>query len=290
MRKLFSRQLIEARHEMLSIFQAVDLNLHDAVKALVTRDKQLASKTKKATLALDARCANLEALCYNLIATQSPVASDFRLLQTIIYVEFNLERMNNHVRSITLAAKRVAKLDHVPEELTKIVKREAQLVYRVMGATISVLVSNDLSKLADIVELEAPVHEAYEEYFRTYNRLIAGDAEAKDAGVKKLDDFRRVFMSARYLDRLATVSVEIAARVVFLVTGQRYSVNDLQDAIDVELEAQRVPSGEGVLLNPLTDASCVSQLPVDEIDPELADLVRRAKAGETDAELEGEEE
>ena len=36
MRKLFSRQLIEARHEMLSIYEAVDLALHDAVKAYVT--------------------------------------------------------------------------------------------------------------------------------------------------------------------------------------------------------------------------------------------------------------
>ena len=40
MRKLFSRQLIEARHEMLSIYEAVDLALHDAVKAYVTERPQ----------------------------------------------------------------------------------------------------------------------------------------------------------------------------------------------------------------------------------------------------------
>jgi len=100
MRKLFSRQLIEARHEMLSIYEAVDLALHDAVKAYVTDDRKLATKTKKRTLSVDARCANLEAVCYNLIATQSPVASDFRLLQTIIYVDFNLQRMTDKVRQI----------------------------------------------------------------------------------------------------------------------------------------------------------------------------------------------
>jgi len=50
MRKLFSRQLIEARHEMLSIYEAVDLALHDAVKAYVTDDRKLATKTKKRTL------------------------------------------------------------------------------------------------------------------------------------------------------------------------------------------------------------------------------------------------
>lgn len=40
MRKLFSRQLIEARHEMLSIYEAVDLALHDAVKAYGDRRPQ----------------------------------------------------------------------------------------------------------------------------------------------------------------------------------------------------------------------------------------------------------
>lgn len=97
MRKLFSRQLVEARHEMLSIYEAVDLALHDAVKAYVTDDRKLATKTKKRTLSIDARCANLRP-CYNLDATQSPVASDFRLLQTIIYVDFNLQRMTDKVR------------------------------------------------------------------------------------------------------------------------------------------------------------------------------------------------
>lgn len=71
MRKLFSRQLVEARHEMLSIYEAVDLALHDAVKAYVTDDRKLATKTKKRTLSIDARCANLEAVCYNLIAAPS---------------------------------------------------------------------------------------------------------------------------------------------------------------------------------------------------------------------------
>mgnify|MGYP000512017827 CR=1 FL=1 len=85
MRKLFSRQLIEARHEMLSIYEAVDLALHDAVKAYVTDDRKLATKTKKRTLSIDARCANLEAVCYNLIAhavtgrLRLPLAADDHL-------------------------------------------------------------------------------------------------------------------------------------------------------------------------------------------------------------------
>ncbi len=146
MRKLFSRQLIEARHEMLSIYEAVDLALHDAVKAYVTDDRKLATKTKKRTLSIDARCANLEAVCYNLIATQSPVASDFRLLQTIIYVDFNLQRMTDKVRQICRATRHMIKADiSLPKELVGTVEAEAEAVYQVLGSSLSALVTNDMS-------------------------------------------------------------------------------------------------------------------------------------------------
>ncbi len=103
---------------MLSVYKAVDLALHDAVKAYVTDDRKLATKTKKRTLSIDARCANLEAVCYNLIATQSPVASDFRLLQTIIYVDFNLQRMTDKVRQICRATRHMVNADiSLPQEL-----------------------------------------------------------------------------------------------------------------------------------------------------------------------------
>ena len=158
MRKLFSRQLVEARHEMLSIFEAVDLTLHDAISAFVLNDKKLANKAKKATLQIDARCANLEAVCYNLIATQSPVASDFRLLQTIIYVNFNLARMSDHVRSIARGAKRKANADlKIPNELVELIETEASLVYQVLGATATALVNNDLSAMRSLMDLDEPV-------------------------------------------------------------------------------------------------------------------------------------
>lgn len=145
MRKLFSRQLVEARHEMLSIFEAVDLTLHDAVRAYVTDDRELAKKAKEKTFQIDARCANLEAVCYNLIATQSPVASDFRLLQTIIYIDFNLQRICDKVRRIARAANRKVKSDfEVPAVLVDLIENEAESVYRVMGASVTALVNNDL--------------------------------------------------------------------------------------------------------------------------------------------------
>ena len=275
MRKLFSRQLIEARHEMLSIFEAIDLTLHDAVNAFVVDDKELARRAQQATLAIDARSANLEAVCYNLIATQSPVASDFRLLQTIIYFNFNLQRMSDKVRRIARAAKRKVNNDiELPAELVDLIQRESECVYRVLGASASALVNNDLAAMADLAQRDDEVHEVYERFFRTYNRMDAEEL-ADDAS---LDDLRRVIMVSRYLDRIAAISIDAAFRIAFLLTGQRWSVADLIETDEGELESMRIPSGEGVTLDPVRDARAVASLAPDEVGGKLASLIREIES------------
>lgn len=275
MRKLFSRQLIEARHEMLSIFEAIDLTLHDAVNAFVVDDKELARRAQQATLAIDARSANLEAVCYNLIATQSPVASDFRLLQTIIYVNFNLQRMSDKVRRIARAAKRKVNNDiELPTELVDLIQRESECVYRVLGASASALVNNDLAAMADLAQRDDEVHEVYERFFRTYNRMDAEEL-ADDAS---LDDLRRVIMVSRYLDRIAAISIDAAFRIAFLLTGQRWSVADLIETDEGELESMRIPSGEGVTFDPVRDARAVASLAPDEVGGKLASLIREIES------------
>ena len=62
-----------------------------------------------------------------------------------------------------------------------------------------------------------------------------------------------------------------------MLTGRRYSPADLLDHGDDELEAARVPSGEGVIMEPEVDAAFVSQVPTDEVAPELAEQIAQAK-------------
>ena len=281
MRKMFSRQLVEARHEMLSIYEALDLTMHDAVRAFVTNDKKLASKAQQKTLQIDARCANLEAVCYNLIATQSPVASDFRLLQTVINIEFNLQRICDKVRRIARAAKHKVSSDiELPAELVEIIEQEASYVYKIVGRCISVLVCNDLSLMRELLVQDDTVHELYEEFFRAYNRMSSVEL----ADDSSYDDLRRAIMVSRYLDRIASISIDATSSLSFLLTGQRLSISDIAEIDEDELESMRIPSGEDVILQPVSDARYVSNLPEDEITDGLKALIARAAAEVLDEE------
>lgn len=277
MRTMFSRQLIEARHEMLSIYEALDLSLHDAVRSFVTDDTALAERTKREVGRIEARCDNLEVVCYNLISMQGPMASDFRTLQTINFVNYNLQRISDKVFRIARAARKKVKADiELPAELVELIEREATFVYRVLGLSVSTLVSNDMTLAGDLLDQDGPVHEIYEEFFRTYNRMNTEEMADEDS----LDDLRRVIMVARYLDRIASISIDAASRIIFMLTGRRLSLADAADADEGELEDMRIPSGEGVILNPEADVRYVSRLPLDEVSEDLAKLIKRVKDGE----------
>ena len=241
MRKLFSSQLIEARHEMLSIFESIDLTLHDAVTAFVTDDMELARRAKKKTYKIDARCANLEAVCYNLIATQSPVASDFRLLQTIIYIDFNLQRMSDKVRRIARAAKRKVNNDiEFPAEMVALIEQEAASVYQVLGSTVAALVNNDLAAVLALSEEDEAVHGAYQEFFRVFNRTetmeVADDARWTTSVVPS---WSRATWTASPTSPWNPPIASCSCSPVS-VGG----ADDIADADEEELESMRIPSGE----------------------------------------------
>ena len=92
-------------------------------------------------------------------------------------------------------------------------------------------------------------------------------------GIRSYDDFRRVIMVSRYLDRCAQYSIDAASRIMFLLTGQRWNSVDIAGFDEDELESLRVPSGEGVILRPEVDAASVAKIPLDEVTPALRALI-----------------
>jgi phosphate transport system protein len=238
MRELFDKQLAHLRRDMVSIYASIDLELHDAVDSLVEHDKEKAKQVKKNTRAIDQRCAELEDAAYYLIVTQNPVASDLRMVQFVIYVNFNLQRMSNHVRNIAKTTKRCAGRD-VPGHLLDLLASEAHLVYRVLGATVQAIVDNDLSEAAELPELDEPVDEMYKNFYKSFSKLGPDD---------DIDAASRVMMAARMLERISDNSVEVGERLVFLLTGTRGRLDDLADLDEDELEELYASQGASFTL------------------------------------------
>ena len=106
-RSAFDKALEGIQANMLKMGGLVEANIISAAKALEERDVELAEKVRERDRQID----NLEELINDgisrsLIAQESPVATDLRVLLSILKVSNNLERIGDH-------AKNTAKRTHV---------------------------------------------------------------------------------------------------------------------------------------------------------------------------------
>lgn len=226
MREQFTRKLTELRQELIAIYTEIDLNLHRAVDSLLAGDKQVARAVKKETRAIDKRCVALEDSAYQLIALQNPLASDLRLLQFVIFVNFNLARMSSHVRNIAKMTKRSSE-KRIPPQLLDLIRGQADLVYMVLSATVKTIVENDLAEAAELPQLNKPVNALYKSFYKVFAQLRTED---------EITAASRILMASRMLERISDNAVEVGERVVFLLTGNRESLDNLADLDEEELE------------------------------------------------------
>ena len=186
-----------------------------------------------------------------LIATQQPVASDLRLIQFVIYANFNLARMSNHVRNIAKTAKRCAGRD-VPVQLIDLLMGEGHLVYGVLSNCVMAIVNEDLRLASSLPVLDEPVDDLYKQFFRRLSTL--GPDDDKDAA-------SRVIMASRMLERISDNAVEVGEKLVFLLTGKRRNLDDLQDLDDDDLAEMYAARSAGLVADKQVDEELVGQIP-----------------------------
>ncbi len=255
MREQFDAELADLRRDLVKTYAELDLTLHEAVTSLIQGDEAQAKKVRKRIHKVERRAMAMEERAYNLMVLQNPVASDLRLLQFIIYVDFNLQRMCNHTRNIAKTTERAAGHD-VPGHLLDLLASLAHLVYRVLGSTVEAIVGNDLVAATNLPELDEPVDDLYRTFFKTFSKLKTQD---------DIDAASRVMMAARMLERISDNSVEVGDRLVFLLTGQRRSLDDLSELDSDEIEEMQVAQGLGFSMGQEGLVSAANRIPEVEL-------------------------
>ncbi|NTW27758.1 MAG: phosphate signaling complex protein PhoU [Coriobacteriia bacterium] len=211
MREQFRQELKSIHADVVAILESATGLARDGVTALISGDVDLAQKVIAGDDALRERCLGIEERVIETIATQSPVARDLRLLQSLAYMAIRLERMADLAANIAKAAKRTAGR-RGPQTLYDLIQAQGNLVYRVLDATREALEAKDIELARKLPELDEPIDHLYKQFFRELAR------------VKSEEDIEwasQMVLASRYLERIADNAVDIGERVAYLVTGYR---------------------------------------------------------------------
>lgn len=209
MREGFRQELKDLKAEVVEIGRRCIQMTEMAVQSLVEGDLALAAEVIKMDDEIDDRTLAVEEHSLEVMATQFPVARDLRLLHSLTYVAWHLERMADLAVNIAKAARRTADRKG-PQTLYDLIQAQGNLVHRVLDATLQALETNDLSLAGKLPELDEPIDHLFKQFFRELARLSDED---------DIEWASSMVLAARYLERIADNAVDIGERIHYMLTG-----------------------------------------------------------------------
>ena len=186
-------------------------SLRGAIRALVDQDAELAEEVIAFDDEVDARYLEIEQGIQSLLARQTPVAVDLRLVLAVLHDNLHLERMADYAVTI---AKLTKLAEGLPAE-QRLLDALAEMGDRVEDMIRVALVSfqqRDVDQARLLGDLDEAVDIANR---RAVEEVIAlgADADRREWGL-------RMLMVSRCIERIGDHAVDIGEQTVYLVTAE----------------------------------------------------------------------
>ena len=211
MRTTFQEELDLLEATLQEEGQLVLRALRGAIKALEQRDEELADEVIAFDDDVDQRYVRIEEGIQLLLARQTPVASDLRLVLAILHVNLHLERMADYCVTIAKLSKLVPEVDPGPrfvegfEEMGSRCEEMIRVALDSFGA-------RDLAGAESLVDLDELIDRANR---RVVERILelGGDPEMREYGL-------RMVVVSRALERIGDHAVDIGEQTAYLLTAE----------------------------------------------------------------------
>jgi phosphate transport system protein len=223
MREGFRQELKDLKAEVVAIGRRCSEQTELGVRALVEGDADVAETVIHGDDEIDARTLAVEEHALEVMATQFPVARDLRLLHSLTYVAWHMERMGDLAVNIAKAARRTAGRKG-PQTLYDLIQAQGNLVHRVLDAMLAALENGDLELARKLPELDEPIDHLFKQFFRELARLQNED---------DIEWASSMVLASRYLERVADNAVDIGERIQYMLTGTFDQVEHTADTTAV---------------------------------------------------------
>ncbi len=210
-RRRFHEELADLEGELLRLGQLSESAVVRAVDALVRKDADLADQIVAGDDVVDATYLDIEQRILALLATQTPVARDLRLISAIMHTNLHLERVGDlavNVAKITKATVDLPTNATVLSHLEEMADIAAKMVRTAMDA----FARRDARLAQELPQMDDPIDHLNRGMYREVVAL-ANDPRELEWGVQ-------MHMVARQLERVGDNAVDIGEQVAFLLTGE----------------------------------------------------------------------
>jgi phosphate transport system protein len=210
-RRHFQEELTALEDDILRAGELAERALARAMEALVERDPAKAEAVIAADDELDEVYLSVERRWLEVMALQTPVASDLRLMSVILHVNFHLERIGDMAVNIAKMAQLTWHLPTNPTILSHL-REMADVVRPMIRAAMEAFSSRDLQLALKLPDMDEPVNRLN----RGMYREVAACGQEHDL----LEWAAAMMVVSRQLERVGDHAVDVAEQVAFLLTGE----------------------------------------------------------------------
>lgn len=211
MREVFQNQLTDVQTRLVEIAESVTNIMEKSSKAFLNNDVALADEAIALAEANENRALALDELVIRVLAKQSPVARDLRVLVSALRISASLERMGALAGHIAAIARYRFPGSAVPASLRPTFQEMGALDVELARKVTELLGNTDVDLARQIQAEDARVDELHRGVFDT----VLGD-DWKENAMYTVD----VTLASRYHERFADHVVDISTKVSYLTTGE----------------------------------------------------------------------
>jgi phosphate transport system protein len=218
MRISFTEELAQLEASLQEEGELVLRALRSSLNALARGDEELADEVISFDDEVDRRYVAIETGVQSLLARQTPVAADLRLVLAVLRVNLHLERMADYCVTVAKLTKLMGDLGVSDDGINRSIEDMGQRCEQMIRVAMDAFASRDADKAETLVELDELIDRANRN--ATEDVLSLGDSPAeREYGL-------RMLVVSRCVERIGDHAVDIGEQVAYLVTGEFREFSD----------------------------------------------------------------
>jgi phosphate transport system protein len=207
----YQEELARLEASALGGLDMVSIALGRTMEAVERQDVELAQVVIADDDRIDGRYLEVHQSLITLLATQSPVATDLRLISALLHVLKSIERMGDQCVNVCKVIPLSGSEAPVDPEMVKLILTMGEFTRPLISQSKRAFEERDVELARDLVRRDDAVDELNRECFRL--ALQIGDE------VDQREWAMTMLLAARAIERVADNAVDIGEQVAFVVTG-----------------------------------------------------------------------
>ncbi|MEN3271913.1 MAG: phosphate transport system protein [Actinomycetota bacterium] len=192
--------------------------LRSSLNALARGDEELADEVIRFDDEVDRRYLAIEEGVQSLLARQTPVAADLRLVLAVLRINLHLERMADYCVTVAKLTKLMGGLEVSADAITRSIEEMGQRCEQMIRVAMESFAGRDAGKAETLVELAELIDRA--------NRNAIEDVLSLGSSPAEREYGLRMLVVSRCVERIGDHAVDIGEQVAFLVTGEFREFSD----------------------------------------------------------------